>query len=138
MAIMGNMPIFKLVTDTWNGRSVEETGKESPSWDDVVAAIKGLDADKRTLVAADGWGETQMLIGGGAGKYVVSVSTSDEEQFTLINCNVKGSDRVLLNAGGQTGNFPSQEIVDYETAIQAANWFYEHNEPAPQLVWKND
>jgi hypothetical protein len=132
------MPIFKLVTDTWNGRSVEETAKESPSWDDVVAAIKCLDADKRTLVAADGWGETQMLIGGGAGKYVVSVSTSDEELFTLINSDAKASDRVLVNAGGQTGNFPSQEIVDYETAIQAANWFYEHNEPAPQLVWKKN
>ena len=132
------MPIVKLVTDTWDGRSVEETTKESPSWDDVVAAIKRLDADKRTLVAADSWGETQMLIGGGAGKYVVSVSRSDEELFTLINSDAKANDRVLLNAGGQTGNFPSQEIVDYETTIQAANWFYKHNEPAPQLVWKNN
>jgi len=132
------MPIYKLVTDSWNERLVEETAQESPSWDDVVAAIKRLDADKRTLVAADGWGETQMLIGGGAGRYVVWVRTSDEEQFTLINDNAEATGRALLNAGGQVGNYPSQEIVDYETAVQAANWFYEHNEPAPQLVWKNN
>jgi hypothetical protein len=130
------MPVFKLVQDRWNGRLVEETAKESPHWDDVSAAIHALDAETHTLVSIEGWGKTQMMIGGGSGKYVISVVRPSGESVTLLNGAAECIQRVLLKAGGQFGNYPTDEVVELSVAIKAAFWFFEHNEPKPDLKWR--
>jgi len=132
------MAVYKLVQDRWEGRQAKELVKESPAWEDVQSAVAALDADQFTLVVVEGWGATEMLIGGGGGKYVVSVAKSPDELFTLVSSCGPSGNPVLLKAGGQTGNYPAEEVVDFERAIQAARWFCEHNEPDPNLVWKTN
>ena len=132
------MSVRKLVQDNWDGQQSQEIVKNSPTWQDVQSAVVTLDASQRTLVAVEGWGKTEMLIGGGGGKYVVSVATSPDGLFTLLNSQGKATDRVLLKAGGQTGNYPADEVVDLDKAIQAVQWFCEHNEPDPNLAWKTN
>jgi hypothetical protein len=132
------MPIFKLIRDKWKGRRSEEIITDSPGWSDVQSAVAALDADQHTLVAVEGWGKSEMLIGGGAGKYIVSIATNPDRLFTLINADGQTTEYVRLKAGGQTANYPANEVVDFEKAIQAAGWFCEHNEPDPGLNWKTN
>jgi hypothetical protein len=132
------MAVHKLVQERWEGRQAKELVKESPAWQDVQLAVAALDADQFTLVVVEGWGATEILIGGGGGKYVVSVAKSPDDLFTLVNSSGPSGNTVLLKAGGQTGNYPAEEVVNFKRAIQAARWFCEHNEPDPSLVWKTN
>src|SRR4051812_1694672 len=71
--IINAISVFKLVRDNWNGSRSNEVVTQSPSWEDVQSAVVALDAGQHTLVVLEGSGNTEMLIGGGEGKYVISV-----------------------------------------------------------------
>lgn len=131
------MALFSLEWDECEGRCTKDGSVSSPSWSQFEAAIDRLDAEKWTVVVACGWGTTQMLIGGGKGKYAVSVSLSDDKVYNFRNCVHFDNEKITLKAGGQTGIYLSNQIADRSQVIHIARWFFDHNEPHPQYIWES-
>ena len=65
-----------------------------------------------------------LTIGGGAGRHVM-----------LQSPERSASDIELLNAGGQEGEYPANQVVDTATAMRAASSFYRNGARAGHLTW---
>jgi hypothetical protein len=47
-----------------------------------------------------------------------------------------GPDEVELVIGGQAAPFPIHQVVDFDTALQAADYWAQHAKPDPSLSWE--
>ena len=113
----------RAVADRWAGVLCVEDEIGTPTIDDVEQFIEALDAKSRTLVSLYGRDGAYLSLGGGEGQYVVYVSASDELLWNLLAEASQRSGIVLLNAGGQEGDFPARQVVDKRQALQAARVF---------------
>ena len=132
------MAVTTLYWDLWNGPSLEEFEVPNPSWDQVKSAIDRLDADTQTAVAIEVSEESQMLIGGGDGKFLVSCCVSEDEWLALVDNRADSTQKIHLRACGQVGCYPLNEICDYSSTIKAARWYFEHSTLDPSLDWSRD
>lgn len=121
--------------DRWNGVMNVEWHIDAPSFDDVNRALDRLDAKTYTMLTLQGVGEQHMTIGGGAGRYVV-YATSDNEEFWNLLSPGAGDDIVLLNVGGQQGDYPARQVVDLVQARAAARKFFEQQQRDPDQKWE--
>lgn len=113
-------------------------GVEDPGIMDVLDAIRRLDGENYTVVSLEGNdGLRRMTIGGGNnGFYNVYIAVDiDREFYNLLNPDALPDSLTTLITGGQAGNFPTTHCVDIQTAIKAAEVFFESGEPAPELQW---
>lgn len=107
-----------------------------PSLADLDQAIDRLDAEEFTLLSINPAGEEcpHLMVGGGAGRYVVHATYDNLEFFSVFRReDVEG--RSLLCAGGQEGDFPSVQVVDKADAVCAARCFLVSGELEPSLRW---
>lgn len=121
--------------DSWRGVLNDEWHVDAPSCDEVSKAIERLDAKAFTMVTIQGPGEQHLAVGGGAGRYVVYATFDNCDFWNLLAATV--DDRtVLLNAGGQEGDYPACQIVDLDQAQRAARAFFEGLQLEPSLRWQ--
>jgi hypothetical protein len=126
----------KLIADSWSGVHCETEEIASPSWDDILKAIKALDGKRRTLVTLRGASSTEMVIGGGSdGRYIGYVAISDDS-FQYLTSEHKDGPRVSLLIGGQEGDYPIDQVVTQTVVVTAAKTFSEIGSLDPQLMWK--
>jgi hypothetical protein len=116
--------VNRIVTDKWSGLLCDEDEIHAPTVDDLDRVIEELDAKTHTLVSLYGESGAYLSIGGGAGQYVAYASTSDEQLWNLLSDSDDRNGIVLLNAGGQEGDFPARQVVDKVLALQAARVFF--------------
>jgi hypothetical protein len=121
--------------DNWRGVLNDEWHVDDPSWDDVSHAIQRLDAETLTIVTIQGPGEQHLAVGGGAGRYVVYATFDGCDFFNLLTVACDGG-MVLLNAGGQEGDYPARQIVDVDQARAAAKAFFVGRQLEPSLRWE--
>lgn len=121
--------------DSWRGVLNDEWRVDDPSWDDVSKAIGRLDAKTFTMVTIQGPGEQHLAVGGGAGRYVV-YATFDNCDFWNLLVATADDGTVLLNAGGQEGDYPACQIVDLHQAETAAQAFFVGLQLDPSLRWE--
>jgi len=123
--------------DKWRGVLSDDWRVEHPSWDQLNEAIQRMDAKVYTLVTIQGPGEQHLAIGGGAGRYVVYATFDNYEFWKLLDATAVRTDSpVILNAGGQEGDYPAREIVDLIQAQTAARSFFARRELDPTLSWE--
>jgi len=125
-----------LVADIWTGVDCEEEEVRSPSIPDLEYAITALDASVRTTVCLYGIDGSFLTIGGGGGQYVVYVTTPDEQFWNLLaeDSDLKGI--ILINIGGQEGDFPARQVVNEQRALQASRTFFRSGELDSSLRWE--
>ena len=104
--------------DRWNGFLNHEWHAENPSAFEYEGALLRLDAKKYTMITIARDDGKHLTIGGGAGQYVVC-ATFDNEVFWNLVRPEPTSGVVLLNAGGQDGDFPAGQVVGLEQAHAA-------------------
>ena len=130
---------MKIYWDKWDkvyniGGEIEVT-----SFDEIESLIKRLDQSTYDQVILNGK-DNYMLIGGGKNRYVVClVIGSDEDFYTLVNCektNVENEIEVVT--GGQKGIFPEKTVVNYNSVIEASRYYFEHLDKNPDLLWINE
>lgn len=124
-----------LRTDLWHGVMCDEFCIESPTETDVMQSIEALDAETKTmltLVRKD----ASISVGGGRGRYVVFVAVGDDEQFWNLLADSAKTGAVLINIGGQEGDYPARQVVDEEQATRAALCFLESGRRDPALTWE--
>lgn len=129
------MKAVSIQGDSWRGVLNDEWSLESPDWDAVSMAIERLDAKKYTIVTIQGPGEQHLAVGGGAGRYIVYATFDNWEFWNLLGQRVDG-DKIILNAGGQEGDYPARQIVDLAQAQAAARAFFVGLQLDPSLRWE--
>ena len=122
------MPLESLTICRWSDVSRSDELVSNPAWADIDAAIRRL--DNRTwndiyLRPIDAAAETYLVVGGGAGRYVVSGSEAGERFPTLPNPSGSETELVPVCVGGQLGEYPSRYVVDLNAALAAARSFYD-------------
>lgn len=125
-----------LQADRRNGAAVEEEEWHSADPGLIEEVIGRMDQKRHTettLTGSDWW---FILIGGGAGAYVVSI----ENQMTgalyqLVDPTRSEEEKVGIVAGGQRGEYPGRLVVDRETATRATLHFADTGNPDPSLTW---
>ena len=114
------MYISSICCDDWVGLSSEHKTVENPTWADVEAPIRALDGARRTVVALEGEGEKHLCVGGGSlGRYCI-YATFDNERFFTLAFGDQPETAVMLNVGGQEGDYPSNTIGDIATVLVAS------------------
>jgi hypothetical protein len=132
---MSNTNARRLYGDHWDGVLNHEWYIDAPSTDDFEHMLQRLDARRYTMLTLQGDGEQHMAIGGGAGRYVV-YATFDNDEFWNLLCRTSAEGIVLLNAGGQEGDFPAMQVVSIEQARAAGHAFLEACRLDPEQRWE--
>lgn len=132
-----NLYVRRMISDKWDGAFCEESEVLDPSVADAAEAIRRLDAQTWTIVSLYASDGAYMTIGGGAGKYVVFVSDTDEQLWNLVTAEEEGvDDSVLLHIGGQEGDYPRRQIAPASHVLEAAGTFMRTGELEPTLHWE--
>jgi hypothetical protein len=109
---------------------------DRPSWDQVVAAIDALDAERHTLLTLTGGEGDTLMIGGGAGRYVGTYQLGDDAFWNLHASAPAGALPASLNCGGQEGDYPPDQIVGIAAARAAAQTLFDVGGIDVGLGWR--
>ena len=125
----------RILGDCWEGVLNREWSIEEASSADLERALDRLDARTYTMVTIQVGGDRHLTIGGGAGQYVVYATFDNEGFWNLLRPQpIVGT--ILLNAGGQQGDFPAAQVVDKEQAGAAGRAFLEGCHLNPTHQWQ--
>lgn len=130
------MFVDRVLADNWKGIYCSEDEIKHPSLADIDQIVDALDAKVRTLVTICGQDGCDLTIGGGLGQYVVYASIGDEQLWNLLSGDDKDKVTVLLNAGGQEGDFPLRQVVSKSQMLQAAHTFFLTGQLDSTLLWE--
>lgn len=127
--------VDRVVADKWAGVLCDEEEVQPLSLDELSRAVEALDAKTRTMVTVFGVDNSYLCTGGGSGRYVAYVSASDGQLWNLLlDDERKGV--ILLNVGGQEGDFPARQVLDKSHVLQAGRTFFETGTLDPALRWE--
>ena len=129
--------IVQIVTDEWHGIHCKESAVDNPSIENAFEAIGSLDGRVKTLAVLSDRDGSSLTIGGGAGRYVVFVSTKDEKCFNLLSADTSTQEKVVLNAGGQDGEYPAQQIVGLQQVLDAVSAFFQTDVMDSNQSWRS-
>ncbi len=88
---------------------------------ELVSSLAKLDGRNNTVLTIAVRGN-RLLIGGGAGMYIVSAFTNEDTWFELVGDD-QATGEVSMVIGGQRVPQPVRYIVDGERALKAARFF---------------
>jgi Immunity protein Imm1 len=120
-------------TDTFTEREFDAADLT----DELVAElVRSLDGSKHTLVTLSPGGEAHMAIGGDAAEGLVVYETTDNMTFYNLRTSAARDEGIIaLTAGGQPGDYNSDNVVTLEEALTAAIRYAESGERAKSLTW---
>jgi hypothetical protein len=112
------MKNITLTGDQWSGVYNQEWQRKNPTKDDFAGALSNLDASRHTMLTIRIDDEAHLTIAGGDGRYVVYATFDNEEFWNLLGSDTS-TEVVMLNAGGQEGDFPARQLVELNQAMSA-------------------
>ena len=122
------MSIGLLTAVEWSGTECAEESTLTPDWTKVETAIRALDAtvrDQLILQPDEDDFDTWLAVGGGSGQLVVTGSKAGQSFPSFCMPGVPRTPRVLLQVGGQEGEYDNDMIVSLETALVVAHAFFD-------------
>ena len=129
---------LQLLSDHWEDVRNYEEIVETPTTDDFDRLLNRMDGQVYTMILLQREGDAHMGIGGGDGKYVVYATFDNETFWNLIGPEgPEGEPRaIMLNAGGQEGEYPARQVVSQDRARQAGHAFLATGELDRSLRWE--
>ena len=127
--------MVKLSGDRWHGVDNRQWERDRISIDDFVRALESLDESRQTMLTIQVGDEAHLTVAGGNGRYVVYATFDNEEFWNLLGSD-SSTETVMLNAGGQEGDFPTRQIVDLDKALSAGLVFLESRQLDPSQQWE--
>jgi hypothetical protein len=135
------LPIALLRLSNWTRGRRSDREVSDPSLADVRDAIDALDGQERNdvyLVATATAPTPYLCVGGGAGRYLVTGVAAEDRFPTLVDPDGSAEPEVLLRVGGQDGAYPGNWIHTLETAMRAAEHFWETGQfGGAGLTWRD-
>lgn len=107
----------------------------TPAWEIIAAAVRELDAERRTEVSLGTAGEAHLSVSGGRGRYLVSATLDNDRFYDLANPAGDDSEPHRFVAAGQAILATGDEIVSLDVALTAARTFAETGRIDPTLSW---
>ena len=129
------MSVLKILSDRWDGVFNHEEIVETPTTGDFDRLLDRMDSKVHTMIMLQRERDAHMGIGGGSGKYVVYV-TYDNETFWNLIAAERAPGAVMLNVGGQEGEYPARQVVAQDRARQAGRTFLATGELDRSLRWE--
>lgn len=112
---------------------------ENATWEQAEAAIRSLDETEFTALTVERPDRSNVLVGGGNGRYILCITTVDERLVALADAAKAADEAEELVAGGQPGQYPSHLVVDdLDTVLRAARTYFETGSPDRSLSWVQD
>ena len=135
---LNDMAIARLTICDWQGVNKRDTEVDDPAWSDVESAIRALNNRNLNDVylqpdRTDS--ETYLCVGGGAGRYIASGAVNNAAFPTLVDPLRSREPKVILMVGGQPGDYPSNWVVDLQSALRAAKSFYDAGGFSSDVNW---
>lgn len=131
------MPVLGLSLDVWDGVRCGSRDADRPSWEQVEAALSDLDARRHTLLTLNGEAGDTLCVGGGAGRYVVFYQDADDELWNLHAAGApEAGPSILLNCGGQEGDFRPDQVVGSDVAREAVRTLFAVGGIDVRLGWR--
>jgi hypothetical protein len=125
-----------LITDEWSEVNSRELNLQDFTWADVARLIKRLDARKYTLVSLKVDENNHPMVGGGNGRFIVTVTAEGDRFFDLVHAAPTDTSNIRLNVGGQEGEYPADQIVDEDTAVACAMTYLKSSEMDERFAWR--
>jgi hypothetical protein len=113
---------------------VRQEAIDNPDWETVRAAVLELNQADRTEIGLRTDKGIEMMIGGGNGRFHVTVELSPSE-FWVLTDPVGGDGRTLMMLGGQATPLAERYIVAEDQALSAAEEFVSARRIDPSLGW---
>lgn len=111
-----------LFGDRWDVDYSFEWRDEDATRNEFESALGRLDAKTYTMLTIQAEGEAHLTIAGGNGQYMVYATFDNEDFWNLIRSE-EVSGTVILNAGGQEGDYPARQVVSMSEAHAAGLFF---------------
>lgn len=132
------MSVATLEWDEWNERVDRGSSIANPIWEQVEEAICRLDGKNHTIVTLRLGDESYMMIAGGwQGCYLV-IETNDNMTFSNLADPLKSDNPVMMDIGGQPGEYAQRRCVSFTIAMDAANTYFETGQLKTGLTWERD
>jgi immunity protein Imm1 of predicted polymorphic toxin system len=132
--------VRELSAPRWRGGGYKDNVTGNPSWNDVEDAIRALNAHDLNDVYLEGPDDARMVIGGGAGRYLISVDVPDSEvvvkHFSPVNAAADSNELIELVVAGSLGEWLATELVDLDLALAAARSYYEDGTLTNAVKWE--
>ena len=128
--------VTNAVADQWTGVYCSDEELSEPTFEDLRRWIDRLDAQSWTMVLISSKSGSTLTVGGGRGQYVVILSPTEEEFWNLLSSTAESEGQVRINIGGQEGDYPRRQMVDYSKALKATETFFTTGEMDPTLDWE--
>lgn len=130
------MSIAFLQWDEWS-EAVDNGSKElNPSWEQVEAAILSLDGISRTIVKLTLDEDAYLIVAGGSDENYMVFATKDNGVLSHLTDESKPASRILLDVGGQPGEYAAKRCVSSGTALAAAKTYFENGQLRSDLKWE--
>lgn len=115
----------------------------NPHWLQIEDAIRRMDDNDLSLVIIGADEDSEefpwMGIGGGNGQYLVSVTDPDITNHIAVNPDTPATEEeITLVAGGQSAEWPANQVLDLEQTLEAAQTFAETGKLSERLEWLTD
>jgi hypothetical protein len=130
----------RLFGDRWSGATTADWSIENPTLGEFERAIEQLDGSTFTMLSIAtqrAEGTWSLTIGGGPGGYVVIAQCSDGRSWNLKRLGADAA-RVMVNAGGQEGDFHASQVVTKTEVLAAGRHFWSTGELDRAQPWKED
>jgi len=125
------------ITDEWSGMNGRESTLKDATWADVARLIKRLDARKYTVVNLQIDDDNHLTVGGGNGRFIVTVTAGGDRFFDLVRASPSDSTSIVrLNVGGQEGEYSADQVVDEDTAVACAMTYVKSSEMDKRFPWR--
>jgi hypothetical protein len=116
--------------------SLETETVQHPTAGQVDHAVSMLDQRVHTMVHVKGRDWWNLLVGGGAGHYVLTIENQmTGKRHDLINRGAPEGQTVHIVAGGQEAPYPASLVVGLDVALIAVRRFVIEGIPEPSLDW---
>ncbi|MBM7774764.1 hypothetical protein JOD54_004968 [Actinokineospora baliensis] len=120
---------------SWTGQREQSEEVTDPTWADAESALRRLDNRVTSQVGVETDAGDYVSVGGGDGRYHVVLGTADDDLFTLRGGAGAEDETAQLVVGGQLGNYPADQVVDFDLAARAVRTFLAEHSADPDLDW---
>jgi len=110
----------------------------APSWEQVQAAIRQLEGEKRSLImlcASEDCSEFMGVGGGDGGRYCCFIVDANGDEYGLIDPSLDDTQPTKFLMG-EISTRPRNELVATHQVLDATKWYFHHAVLHPQMKWR--
>jgi hypothetical protein len=125
-----------MTVDNWIGAISKNMTLENAEWSDIEGATRMLNQSPYSQLVLRRGDGAELLLGGGNGEYVLSISETEDKIANLVDDAKRGQPKTKVITGGQAGLFPAHYVVGLGVVLDALRGFIEEGRPIPRLTWE--